>query len=132
MRDIFVVALHSLGFPASVAVFYAGLAVGLQHSPTVGSILSVVAGAIFIGNLAWIIRSHRRMGNPPAMRWYLGVFLAAFAMFGVGQGLLYAGAPVVGTGGSILRLAAITVILVNTGWLFSSMTRTRIRRNAQE
>ena len=50
---------HGLLFVIAIIVFYVGLGIGLQHNPTIGSILWLVAGAIAVLNLVWIIRSRR-------------------------------------------------------------------------
>ena len=51
------VAAHVALFLVAFVVFYLGLGVGLQISPTWGTVLWVVAIAIVLLNIAWIIRS---------------------------------------------------------------------------
>ena len=51
------VAAHAALFLVAVVVFYLGLGVGLQVSPTWGTVLWVVAIAIALLNILWIIRS---------------------------------------------------------------------------
>ena len=53
------VAAHAVLFLVAVVVFYLGLGVGLQISPTWGTVLWVVAIAIVLLNILWIIRSRR-------------------------------------------------------------------------
>ena len=51
---------HGGVFLLAVVVFYLGLGVGLQFSPTWGAVLWVVAAAIAALNVLWIIRRARR------------------------------------------------------------------------
>ena len=51
------VAAHTVLFLAAVVVFYLGLGVGLQVSPTLGTILWGVAIALALLNILWIILS---------------------------------------------------------------------------
>ena len=51
------VAAHAALFLVAVVVFYLGLGVGLQVSPTWGTVLWIVAIAIALLNILWIIRS---------------------------------------------------------------------------
>ena len=62
-RKLRVVA-HVLLFVIAVIAFYLGLGLGLQYSPTIGSVLWIVSAAIVTLNLMWIVRSRgrRRMG----------------------------------------------------------------------
>lgn len=53
------IAAQALLFVLAVVVFYLGLGVGLQISPTWGSILWFVAAAILALDLVWIVRSRR-------------------------------------------------------------------------
>ena len=39
----------------AVVIFYVGLGVGLQVNPTAGTALWFVSGALFVGNLLWLI-----------------------------------------------------------------------------
>ena len=50
------IGFHILIFLAAVLIFYFGLGVGLAFNPALGTLLWVVAGAVAIGNLVWIIR----------------------------------------------------------------------------
>ena len=52
-------AAHILLFALAVVVFYLGLGVGLQHNPTLGTLLWLAAAAIVALNLFWIVRSRR-------------------------------------------------------------------------
>ena len=51
---------HVLLFVIAVIVFYLGLGLGLQYSPTIGSVLWIVSAAIVTLNLIWIVRSRGR------------------------------------------------------------------------
>ena len=57
------VAAHVALFLVAVVVFYLGLGVGLQVSPTWGTVLWVVAIAIVLLNIVWIIRSRVGAGR---------------------------------------------------------------------
>ena len=48
---------HGFLFVIAIIVFYVGLGIGLQHDPTIGSILWLVAAAIAVLNLIWIVKS---------------------------------------------------------------------------
>ena len=50
------VAAHAALFLAAVVVFYLGLGVGLQVSPVGAYVLWVVAFAVVLLNVLWIIR----------------------------------------------------------------------------
>ncbi|MYC33263.1 MAG: hypothetical protein F4X64_08815 [Chloroflexi bacterium] len=50
------IGIHLLLFLAAVLIFYFGLGVGLAFNPALGTFLWVVAGAVAILNLVWIIR----------------------------------------------------------------------------
>ena len=54
------VAAHVALFLVAFVVFYLGLGVGLQVSPTWGTVLWVVAIAIVLLNIVWIIRSRAK------------------------------------------------------------------------
>ena len=58
-RKLRVVA-HVLLFVIAVIAFYLGLGLGLQYSPTIGSVLWIVSAFIVTLNLMWIVRSRRR------------------------------------------------------------------------
>lgn len=49
------IALHVFLGLLAVVIFYAGLGVGLILNPTMGTILWFVSGALFVGNLLWLI-----------------------------------------------------------------------------
>ena len=66
MRHVFTIAWHLLLFLVAVVVFYLGLGIGLAWNPAVGTILWVVAGAIALGNLFWMVRSINRMRRSAA------------------------------------------------------------------
>ena len=48
------IIVHVLLFLLAVVVFIFGIGVGLQFNPTYGSILWIIAGAIFVLNLLWM------------------------------------------------------------------------------
>ena len=48
------IVVHVLLFLLAIVVFSFGLGVGLQFNPTLGTILWIVAGAIFALNLLWM------------------------------------------------------------------------------
>ena len=50
------IIVHVLLFLLAIGVFSFGLGVGLQFNPTYGTILWIVAGAIFALNLLWMFR----------------------------------------------------------------------------
>ena len=50
-------AAHAVLFLVAAVVFYLGLGVGLQVSPTWGTVLWAVAIALVLLNILWIIRS---------------------------------------------------------------------------
>ncbi len=54
------VVAHVALFLVAFVVFYLGLGVGLQISPTWGTVLWVVAIAIALLNILWIIRSRTK------------------------------------------------------------------------
>ena len=58
-RKLRIVA-HVLLFVIAVVVFYLGLGLGLQSSPTIGTVLWIVSAAIVTLNLMWIVRSRER------------------------------------------------------------------------
>jgi hypothetical protein len=49
------IAIHVVLFLVSVSVFYLGLGIGLAANPTIGTVLWFVSGAMFAGNLLWLI-----------------------------------------------------------------------------
>ena len=51
------VAAHVLLFVVAVLVLYVGLGLGLQYSPTLGTVLWVASAAIVALNLLWMRRS---------------------------------------------------------------------------
>ena len=53
------IVVHVLLFVLAVIVFYFGLGVGLQFNPALGTLLWLIAAAIVILNLLWIVRSRR-------------------------------------------------------------------------
>ena len=50
-------AAHILLFVLAGALFYAGLGVGLQHDPNLGTLLWAASAAIFVLNALWMRRS---------------------------------------------------------------------------
>jgi hypothetical protein len=63
MSGVARVTAHILLFVLAIAVFYIGLGIGLQHNPTIGSVLWFTAAAIAVLNLIWILRWRRRNGH---------------------------------------------------------------------
>ena len=61
MRKPMVIGSHVFVFLVAIAVFWLGLALGLQYNPTYGTILWAAALAIVLVNLVWMLRSIRRM-----------------------------------------------------------------------
>ena len=55
MKTTLRIAAHVALALLAVAIFYAGLGVGLQYNPAIGTILWFVSGALFVGNLLWLI-----------------------------------------------------------------------------
>ncbi len=49
------VALHVVLALVAVVIFYVGLGVGLILNPAMGTVLWFVSGALFVGNLLWLI-----------------------------------------------------------------------------
>ena len=49
------IVLHVALFLVAVAVFYLGLGVGLALNPAIGMVLWFVSGALFAGNLLWLM-----------------------------------------------------------------------------
>ena len=49
----------------AVVIFYLGLGIGLQFNPALGTGLWFVSGALFVGNLLWLILflNKRRAGE---------------------------------------------------------------------
>ena len=54
------VTVHILLFVLAIVVFYVGLGIGLQHNPTIGSVLWFTAAAIAGLNLIWLMRWRRK------------------------------------------------------------------------
>jgi len=61
MRLAMMVGLHALLFVLAVLVFYLGLGIGLAFSPLAGAALWLVAGAIALANVLWLVGTGRRM-----------------------------------------------------------------------
>lgn len=53
------VIAHALLFILAFVVFYAGLGIGLQFNPTLGTLLWLAAAAIAAGNMLWIVRAKK-------------------------------------------------------------------------
>ena len=49
------VLLHLFLFLVAILVFFLGLGVGLALSPVLGMLLWFLSGALFVGNLLWLI-----------------------------------------------------------------------------
>ena len=58
------VTVHILLFVLAIVVFYVGLGIGLQHNPTIGSVLWFTAAAIAGLNLIWLMRWRRKPTKP--------------------------------------------------------------------
>ena len=54
------VVVHTALFLVAIVVFYLGLGVGLQVSPVGGYVLWVVALALVLLNVLWVVRSMAR------------------------------------------------------------------------
>ena len=57
------IAAHALLFVIAVVVFFLGLGVGLQHNPTLGTLLWIAAAAIAGLNVLWMFRSRAKAGQ---------------------------------------------------------------------
>ena len=53
------VIAHALLFILAFVVFYAGLGIGLQFNPTLGTLLWLAAAGIAAGNMLWIVRAKK-------------------------------------------------------------------------
>ena len=60
MPTIARVIIQVLLFPVALVVFWVGLFVGLQVNSTGGSLLWLLAFAIAVANLVWIVKSLSR------------------------------------------------------------------------
>ena len=49
------IALHVVLALLAVVIFYVGLGVGLTRNPAIGTVLWFASGALFVGNLLWLI-----------------------------------------------------------------------------
>ena len=49
------IALHVVLALLAVVMFYVGLFMGLQVNTTIGTVLWFASGALFVGNLLWLI-----------------------------------------------------------------------------
>lgn len=49
------IVLHVILFLVAILVFYLGLGIGLAFNPTLGTLLWFMSGALFVGNLLWLI-----------------------------------------------------------------------------
>ena len=49
------IAIHIVLFLVAIVIFYLGLGIGLAANPTIGTVLWFVSGAMFAGNLLWLI-----------------------------------------------------------------------------
>ena len=61
MRFAMMISLHALLFVLAVLVYYLGLGIGLAFSPLAGTALWLVAGAIVLANVLWLVGTGRRM-----------------------------------------------------------------------
>ena len=55
MKTALRIIAHVLLALLAVAIFYVGLGVGLIYNPTLGTILWFLSGALFVGNLVWLV-----------------------------------------------------------------------------
>ena len=55
MKTALRIAFHVVLALLAVVIFFLGLGVGLALNPTIGAILWFVSGALFVGNLLWLI-----------------------------------------------------------------------------
>ena len=60
MKTALMVFLHIAIFVAAFIIYTLGLGIGLAANPAIGTLLWIVAAAIGVGNLAWIVLSLRR------------------------------------------------------------------------
>ena len=60
------IVAHVLLFVMAVVVFYLGLGLGLQYSPTIGAVSWTVSAAIVALNLIWIVRTRGRRSDGPS------------------------------------------------------------------
>ena len=51
--------VHVLLFILAFVVFYAGLGIGLQYNPNLGTLLWLAAAGIAAGNILWIVRAKK-------------------------------------------------------------------------
>ncbi len=123
MGNKLTIGRHLLASGFAFVALWAGLSIGLQYSPLVGNILWAVAAAIFLGNLAWMVRSVMRRHSISILRWHLLAFVAALAAFVIGQGLIFLPAPAFSGIGSTLRLVGVAVILGNMLWMGWTLLR---------
>lgn len=49
------IAVHVVLALVAVLIFYVGLGVGLAVNPAAGTALWFISGALFVGNLIWLI-----------------------------------------------------------------------------
>ena len=49
------ITLHVVLALLAVVIFYVGLFMGLQVNATIGTVLWFLSGALFVGNLLWLI-----------------------------------------------------------------------------
>ena len=52
--------VHGALFLVAILVFYAGLGVGLQYNPTLGTVLWIAAVVIAVLNIYWLSRRRSR------------------------------------------------------------------------
>ena len=49
------IVIHVVLFLVAVVIFYLGLGIGLAFNPAYGTLLWFLSGALFVGNLLWLI-----------------------------------------------------------------------------
>ena len=55
MKTALRIVLHVVLALVAVVIFYLGLGVGLAYNPAMGTVLWFASGALFVGNLLWLI-----------------------------------------------------------------------------
>ena len=53
------IVAHVLLFVVAILVFYLGLGVGLAFNPILGTLLWLLAAAIAVGNILWLVRAKK-------------------------------------------------------------------------
>ena len=53
------IVAHIFLFAVAILVFYLGLGVGLAFNPILGTLLWLLAAAIAVGNILWLVRAKK-------------------------------------------------------------------------